>query len=178
MEKIYLIPIGDVDEKILLRLKSPIEEQFGFPCVAGNGVGMPDHAYSSARRQYYSTAVLRELRAKLPEDAVRVLGIADVDLYVPQLNFVFGEADQLVGVAVISLCRLRQEFYGLKPDKKLFQERAVKEAVHELGHTFGLGHCRDPNCVMYFSNSLLDTDRKGKGFCALCQRKLRAQLKR
>jgi len=99
----------------------------------------------------------------------RVVGIADVDLYVPRLSFVFGEADVGSGTAIISLCRLRQEYYGLAPDEALFLERATKEIVHELGHTFGLGHCPNDRCVMHFSNSLADTDLKNAQFCNRCR---------
>jgi len=74
--------------------------------------------------------------------------------------------------AVISLARLRPEFYGSPPDAPLLLKRAVKEAIHELGHTHGLGHCRDPRCIMCFSNTLHDTDVKGPGFCAACGRKV------
>ena len=92
---------------------------------------------------------------------------------VPGLNFVFGEADTLNGVALISLRRLREGFYGLPEDEGLLVERAIKEAVHELGHTYGLPHCGDPSCVMRFSNSLKDTDRKGRAFCPACRKRLR-----
>jgi archaemetzincin len=98
----------------------------------------------------------------------RVVGIADVDLYAPRLNFVFGEADVLSGIAVVSLCRLKQEYYGLPPDKALFIKRATKEIVHELGHSFGLRHCPDAKCIMHFSNSLADTDYKEVNFCNKC----------
>jgi archaemetzincin len=100
----------------------------------------------------------------------KILAIVDHDLYVPELNFVFGEAGQKV--AVISLTRLRQEFYRLPQDQNLFYKRALTEAVHELGHTYGLGHCRNLHCVMFFSNSLMDTDRKGPEFCPECKTKL------
>jgi archaemetzincin len=94
------------------------------------------------------------------EEEEKILGVVDIDLYAPGLNFVFGEADMNSGVAIISLCRLRPEHYGLPPDESLFLERVIKEAIHELGHTYGLGHCHNSRCVVYFSNSLPDTDRK------------------
>lgn len=103
---------------------------------------------------------------------MRILLVVDQDLFVPDLNFVFGEAEIGGPAAIISLTRLRPEFYRLKPDRNVFRERTAKEAVHELGHTFGLVHCRNSSCVMFFSNSLLDTDRKKNDFCSACRRKL------
>jgi len=100
----------------------------------------------------------------------KILGIVDHDLYVPELNFVFGEASRIA--AVISLTRLRQGFYHLPENRSLFHQRILTEAVHELGHTYGLRHCENPRCVMFFSNSLMDTDRKGPAFCARCKSKL------
>lgn len=102
----------------------------------------------------------------------KILVICDMDAYSDNLNFVFGEAFTGGNLAAIYLPRLR-EFYGLKPDKSLFHERIVKEAIHELGHTFALSHCYNKRCVMYFSNSLYDTDFKGRNFCAICKNTLR-----
>lgn len=102
----------------------------------------------------------------------RVLGIIDKDLYVSELNFVFGQAESPGSHALISITRLRQEFYGLAKDDKIFFDRVIKEAVHELGHTYGLSHCSNPKCVMFFSNSLPDTDRKSSLFCERCLKKL------
>jgi archaemetzincin len=104
----------------------------------------------------------------------RILGIIDHDLYLPQLNFVFGIASERA--SVISITRLRQEFYGLVQNRTLFYQRVVTEAVHELGHTYGLAHCRNSDCVMFFSNTLADTDRKGPNFCPKCKVELSRHL--
>jgi archaemetzincin len=98
-----------------------------------------------------------------------ILGICNFDAYSSGLNFVFGQASLTGGVAAIYLPRLRQEFYGLGADKSIFIERVLKEATHEVGHTFGLNHCPKRSCVMHFSNSLADTDRKAKDFCNICR---------
>jgi len=102
----------------------------------------------------------------------KILGIVDHDLFVPELNFVFGEASSRA--AFISLTRLRQTFYRLPEDQSLFHRRVLTEAIHELGHTYGLGHCGNPRCVMFFSNRLSDTDRKGPEFCPKCGKNLQS----
>jgi archaemetzincin len=117
--------------------------------------------------------MLNVLRARFYPEAERVLGLTDVDCYAPGLNFVFGQAATRAGPAFVALLRLRQAFYGLPADRTLFRERVLKEAIHELGHTWGLEHCEDPECVMRFSNRLRDTDFKSAGFCRRCQRLLR-----
>jgi archaemetzincin len=136
----------------------------------GKDISVLADAYDARRAQYSAEMILAQLSS---EDADRVLGIVDLDLYVPELNFVFGLADRAGRRAVIALPRLRQSFYGARDDEALFLARAVKEAVHELGHTCGLGHCLDRRCVMAFSNSLADTDHKGEQFCTRCAARLR-----
>jgi archaemetzincin len=98
-----------------------------------------------------------------------MLALVDLDLYVPGLNFVFGLADLPGRRAVVALPRLREGFYGGQDDAEVFLTRVTKEAVHELGHTFGLQHCTNRRCVMVFSNSLEDTDRKEQTFCSACR---------
>jgi len=131
-----------------------------------------DFAYYPKRKQYCSSVISDKLKTIKTEQCEHLLAIVSVDLYVPELNFVFGEANSQTKVAVISTIRLRQEFYGLLQNKQLFLERLTKEAVHELGHTHGLPHCPDRKCVMHFSNSLRDTDFKSYSFCPNCKKKL------
>jgi archaemetzincin len=169
MQRVLIIPFGEIDREVLDVIASRLREAFGCDTVIHPAVPVPSQAYNPARQQYRSTEVLRLLKKSTSGGRERVLGIIDLDLYVPDLNFVFGEADVTAGVTVISLTRLRQEFYGRRPYRAIFLLRAAKEAMHELGHTIGFGHCPDPRCIMHFSNSLDDTDRKGPGFCSRCK---------
>jgi archaemetzincin len=168
--KITLRPLGDIADEITERLTDRVGCIFHCPVEIEAGFGDLAYAYNPERKQYSSSKLLAALGKAEREE--RVLGVTDVDLYVPRLNFVFGEADVVSGTAIVSLCRLRQEYYGLAPDEALFLERAAKEVVHELGHTFGLGHCPNSKCVMHFSNSLADTDVKEAHFCSMCRPKI------
>jgi archaemetzincin len=168
--KITLKPLGNTADEIMEKLKDRVGGIFHCPVEIKTGFGDLAQAYNPERKQYLSSKLLASLKKSEGEE--RVVGIADVDLYVPRLNFVFGEADIVSGTAIISLCRLRQEYYGLAPDEALFLERATKEIVHEVGHTFGLGHCPNNKCVMHFSNSLADTDLKEALFCSMCRPKI------
>jgi len=168
--KITLKPLGDIADEIMERLKDRVGGIFHCPIEIKAGFSDLAQAYNPERKQYLSSKLLASLKKSEREE--RVIGIADVDLYVPRLNFVFGEADIISGTAIVSLCRLRPEYYGLASDEALFLERATKEIVHELGHTFGLGHCPNNKCVMHFSNSLADTDVKEAHFCSKCRPKI------
>jgi archaemetzincin len=168
--KITLKPLGNIADEIMEELKDRVGGVFHCPVEIKAGFSDLSQAYSPERKQYFSSKLLASLKKSQREE--RVVGIADVDLYVPRLNFVFGEADIVSETAIVSLHRLRQEYYGLAQDEALFMERATKEIVHELGHTFGLGHCSNNKCVMHFSNSLADTDLKGAHFCDKCRPKI------
>jgi len=168
---IVLTSIGNVDAEILEILKPGLNRAFNKDVLIGGEIPDPDFAFNKRRLQYLASdildALIRQTEITRPGE---ILGIIDRDLYVPDLNFVFGLAHQKG--AVISLTRLRQGFYGLPENTSLFHYRVLIEAVHELGHTYGLGHCNNPHCVMFFSNSLTDTDRKGPEFCEKCTSKL------
>jgi len=167
--KIFLLSLGDVEEEVLETLKSRLAEIFHLTVEIHDGMNIPPKAYNLRRKQHSSSDILDELHKLVSSnEKKKFLAITGVDLFVPQLNFVFGEAELGGQFAIISLARLQQSFYGLPDDRALFLERTVKEAVHELGHTFGLRHCPDQECVMHFSNSLVDTDRKKALFCFSC----------
>ena len=170
-----LVPISNTDKAILEALRQPLTEAFGQRIWVGDGIALTKGSRNQHRGQYLASMLLAELPSP-PSLRDRVLGVVDVDIFAPGLNFVFGEADITGRRALISLQRLRQDFYGLPRDENLFQERALKEAVHELGHTYGLKHCPNPTCVMHFSNCLRDTDLKGWNFCRTCHEKVNQKI--
>ena len=170
--KIGILPIGQADEAIVMQIKGNIVRVFpDTTCVViGENFSLLKAAFDKKRKQYRSNVILREIQdyaAKKP-DLNRVLGVVDADIFVPELNFVFGEAVCSGKAALISLWRLKPEFYGDSPNLELFSARTLKEAVHELGHTLGLRHCSRSTCVMHFSNSIFDTDKKQNLFCDQC----------
>jgi len=173
--KIILRPLAQIDSRITGILKQGLEQTFNCPVEIKAQISNLDDAYEPKRKQYLAPRLLATLRSFNMESGERCLGIVDIDLYSPGLNFIFGEADIGSGVAIISLYRLRQKCYGLPPDEGLYQSRAIKEAIHELGHTYYLSHCPDAKCVMHFSNSLADTDIKEASFCQKCQQRLKEE---
>lgn len=168
---ITLVPIGKVDPAEMQALRDSLKAALSRDVTFGEEVPLPAAARNAARSQYDAEMVLDVLmRSRETAGYGRVLGVTDVDLYFPGMNFVFGIAGRRC--ALISFHRLRQSFYNLPEDTGIFRRRAVVEAVHELGHTFGLAHCLDPGCVMRFSNTIVDTDRKGPVFCTTCRRRV------
>lgn len=170
MKYIYIQPICEVREELLGYLLSRLEGIFGYPCRIALPIRVPDISYSTDRDQYNAEVIVEKIMKNIPIDAEKLLGVVDLDLFVPGLNFVFGLAAG--NAAIISLIRLIPEYYGENKNEYLFRERALKEAIHELGHTFGLQHCQDKRCIMHFSNRLEDTDIKGPDFCRVCSAKI------
>lgn len=174
--RVRLLSNGELDQNALRRLADRLAEAFPNSqiIVDDQATQPPSSCLNRSRGQYNSSLILQLLRCSVEKgDDGRILAVESVDLYAGSLNFVFGEADPSAGTAVVSICRLKPEFYGEAPNSDLFFSRLVKESVHELGHTFGLGHCRDPACVMHFSNSIFDTDLKGPDFCHRCKFKIK-----
>jgi archaemetzincin len=136
----------------------------------------PIQLFDKSRKQWISDSLLDWLiESSNPDSTTKVLAICDFDAYSDELNFVFGQAHLGGRVSAIYLPRLKDKLYVRKSDKNNnpFEPRVVKEAVHELGHTFGLRHCQISKCVMHFSNSLYDTDFKDYKFCERCNKILK-----
>jgi archaemetzincin len=168
MSAIALVPIGNVAEGLLTRLARTIGETFRSPVSRQAPWFDPALAFDSYRNQYNSTMFLSLLLNNFEETKGKVVGVTEYDLFVPVLTFVFGEA-QLNGMtAVVSSFRLRPEYYGLHADRALLETRVEKEAIHEVGHTFGLLHCSDPACVMHSSTYAEEIDLKGSMPCQRC----------
>jgi archaemetzincin len=153
------VEFKDVKVNVASSIKTETEAQFRL-------------AFDRYRNQWYSPKLLDWFLEKFkPTRDTKVLVIFDVDAYSNGLNYVLGEAFPNGGLGIVYLPRIKEEFYGQKPNDKLFYERMAKECVHELGHIFGFAHCPNVVCVMHFSNTLSDTDIKRKSFCDTCKTK-------
>jgi archaemetzincin len=173
LRSITLVPVDAVEEQSLKALEKRLPEKFeGISCRIVEVSTNVEEFVKAGSNQYHSTKILQALeRHQRNMEVDTVLGVTDLDLYMPSMNFVFGEAQLPGKVAVISTHRLKGSTgYG---GEDLFLGRVMKEATHELGHTLGLTHCHSPTCVMFFSNSLKDTDRKSEDYCRSCLAKLR-----
>lgn len=165
---IQLLPIGeDVRLETLDQLSAGLAREYRDSCHVREDRLDVSFAFDSVRKQYHATSILRDL-AGIPGEA-RILGVTTVDLCVPIFTFVFGEAQVAGRAAVVSMHRLREEFYGLPANPALLGERLLKEAVHELGHTFGLRHCQDWQCAMASSHTIDRLDLKGIRLCRACR---------
>jgi archaemetzincin len=149
-------------------IENAMAEWFPLPIRRLEGLEIPGTAYDEKRKQYQSVEIMKMLAQSAPRDAARVLGVTDVDLAIPMLSFLFGQAQFEGRVAVVSLCRLHQEFYGLPAQENLLRERTVKEVLHELGHTFGLVHCSEPTCAMSLATHIELVDSKAEQYCSRC----------
>ncbi len=165
---VELVRVGEVPHGILEHIATCVERVYELSVVRHECDINPSFAFDSGRDQYWSTLILQRLEAMRSPACDSVLGVTQVDLFVPILTFVFGEALLSRPPAVISLCRLNPEFYGLPKNPIRTLERTSTEAIHELGHTFGLLHCSDYACAMHASHSADEVDLKGPGLCAEC----------
>ena len=167
-KQIAIVSVGEVPTDVLEYLTFVLSSSFGARCEVHDLRLDARRSYNAKRRQFDSNQILQQLlELRLGEDC-KVLGVTELDLFVPIFTFVFGLAQVGGTAALMSTCRLHQQFYGLPENNDLFLLRCEKEAAHELGHAHGLAHCAGYECVMHFSNSIEQVDLKSATFCRSC----------
>jgi archaemetzincin len=168
MKHLQILPIGPIDAGLLEWLAQQLHEKFRVSAEIILPALDPTFALHAERQQYHSSEILSTMQRFVNGNTWRLLGVTPLDLYIPILTFVFGEAQMGGAGAVVSYHRLKQEFYGLPPDTNLLANRLLIESVHELGHTLSLTHCHDYQCAMAASYAVEWIDIKDSGFCEDC----------
>jgi len=169
---IRIVPINTVDVAFLDRLAACLEERFLAGARVERSLVVPRSSLNATRSQLFVGTLNAKVQRAHPDGGAVLLAITDFDLYKTSHRFIFGDADDAQGLAVVSTHRLRSEFYGEQSDQNLLFQRTLKESTHELGHAFGLKHCYNARCAMYYSNSIFETDNKMPHFCEICDRRL------
>ncbi len=162
--KVVLVALGGVGPRLLADAGTPLRDVLGLSPRVGPSLDRPDYAFNKERAQYHAPAIVRRL-ASLRGGAggAPVLGVVDVDLFLPDAPYVLGDSDRDAGAALFSVVRLSA------PDPELVRHRVQIEALHAAGHLLGLSHCGDARCAMFLSRDAADTDRKGARLCAGCR---------
>lgn len=178
MNTLHLLPVGGIDGLLLEHLRIELPRSILVDCQILPYRLDPTPAYHAERQQFHSSELLQRMMKLVRENDWRYLAVTDVDLYIPILKYVFGEAQVGGPCAVVSTFRLRQEFYGLNSDETLLRERLLKECLHELGHTLELHHCEDYQCAMASSHSVEWIDLRGQSWCKTCHKKVQTRITR
>jgi archaemetzincin len=162
--QVLLVALGDVPPRLLAEAAAALRDVLGVPGKAGPTLDRPQYAFNKDRGQYHAPAILRRLSTlRAGAAGAPVVGIADVDLFLPDAPYIIGDADRDAGAALFSIARLSA---GAPPAR---HRRAQVEAVHSAGHLLGLSHCADFRCAMFLSRDAADSDRKGPGLCGGCR---------
>jgi len=169
-KSIYILPLGNISLDFVEKLKSNLEEIFGFKIKLTNKREIPDYAYNKEKDKHNGRIILNELAKVNFENCEKILAITNEDLFIEDLSHIFGQAELSGKVCLFSINRLNPEFYKEESNKNLFYDRILKEAIHELGHTFSLKHCQNKKCVMCFSNNIEEVDIKKSEFCEDCEK--------
>lgn len=177
MAQIIIAPINLDSDELLKEIIPTLEKISPFKFTIEKFNIDISEAFSIERGQYHSTKILNIINDNLKSDSSKVLGIVKNDLFIPVLTYVFGEAQLNGRCSLISLFRLHEEFYSGKSNYELLKQRTIKEILHELGHNFGLIHCKDWDCVMHSSSSIEEVDIKGMSYCESCFLKIKMNLK-
>jgi archaemetzincin len=172
MNLVYLLPVGKIAPSLLDDLRDAIPKKLPVRCEIPPLTLDPTPSYHTERQQFHSSEILQRMQNLVRPEDWRLLAVTEVDLYIPILKYVFGEAQMGGPCAVVSTFRLRQEFYGLDQDDSLLSERLLKESIHELGHTLQLRHCPDYQWVMASSHSVEWVDQRANRPCDACRYEL------
>src|SRR5574338_1585075 len=167
-KEIKIVSVGQVPAEVLDYLALVLSSSFGVRCEVQDVQIDVRRCYNAKRRQFDSNQILQQLLELRRGEDCKVWAVTEQDLFGPIFTFVFGLAQVGGTAALMSTCRLHQQFYGLPEDNQIFLLRCEKEAAHELGHVHGLGHCASYECVMHFSNSIEQVDLKSPTFCSSC----------
>jgi archaemetzincin len=173
---IFFAPLNFTNKTLLSKLIKELSEIFAAKIDILKIDIDTSESYSPERKQYYSTKILESAINQTGYADGKILILTELDLYVPVLTFIFGEAQLNGKHSIVSLCRLHEEFYTGHTNEELFFIRAKKEVLHELGHNFGLLHCFDWDCVMHSSNGIEEVDIKGDFYCRHCFEDIRKQI--
>jgi archaemetzincin len=169
---IILLSCGLFEKELTRSVAADVSRELHYPVEQRDCSLDISHFYNPGRRQYDANELLKAISDRAPSDAAKVIGLVRVDLYIPILTYIFGQARLGGSTGVASLFRLHNEHYGLERDQALLIERFAKVIIHELGHAFGLIHCSNPVCVMRSSTYVEDLDQKNKQFCYRCRAEL------
>lgn len=169
---IVLVPIGTVDETVLELLRAPIEDVYGRRTEVAECLPMPKYAYNPTREQYHSSAILKRVESALQTEWDSAVGVTEADLFVPEVPFIFGEADRSTRSALISLRRLRPESNGFETRRDHLHRRFISEVIHQVGMLRGLAHCPNNRCVMFAAEAVAEIDKRGSALCANCRKRL------
>ncbi len=167
--KITIVPLGNVPDSLLKKVREELKATYRMIGDVVKVEEMPVSILNKFRNQYRSDLLLDHLEKN---HGGRILGITKEDMYTEGLNFIFGQAKLKGRVAIVSICRLDPVFFHQPKDDVLFELRIVKETIHEIGHVLGLEHCNNRGCVMNFSNTVGDVDKKTKYLCDMCKLQL------
>lgn len=171
-KSILLIPHGNFEVDFLEILATAVSNEYHIKVTIGESHFDINEYYDPMRRQYDANSLLKEIDSINTNLYEKKIGLFRVDLFIPILTYIFGQASLKGEAGIASLYRLRNEHYGMKKDEKILSERFIKVVIHELGHTYGLLHCHIPSCVMRSSTYVEDIDQKSQKLCIKCRNEI------
>ncbi|MCP4580181.1 MAG: hypothetical protein GY839_01085 [candidate division Zixibacteria bacterium] len=167
-EKLYIIPLDEGTRKFSGWLLNELCKRFTLKPQSGIVSRLPEESFNQKQNQYYATTILSKLELLKGTDFEMILATTEEDLFIPNKNFVMGQANSTSHTSVISTFRIKPEFYGLPEDEVLLKSRLLNLASHEVGHMLGLKNCLNKDCQMYVADTLTELDNRPETFCAEC----------